>query len=66
MTAQDGKKRLTDVANTEQLLRLIQSIPSKKAELFKMWLRGVNRQNYMQIFRKRVRKKTGSFSHKRF
>ena len=38
MTAQDGKKRLTDVANTEQLLRLIQSIPSKKAEPFKMWL----------------------------
>ena len=34
MTAQDGKKRLTDVANTEQLLRLIQSIPSKKAEPF--------------------------------
>ena len=34
MTAQDGKKRLTDVANTEQLLRIIQSIPSKKAEPF--------------------------------
>ena len=34
MTAQDGKQRLTDVANTEQLLRLIQSIPSKKAEPF--------------------------------
>ena len=38
MTAQDGKKRMTDVANTEQLLRIIQSIPSKKAEPFKMWL----------------------------
>ena len=38
MTAQDGKKRLTDVANTEQLLRIIQSVPSKKAEPFKMWL----------------------------
>ena len=38
MTAQDGKKRFTDVANTEQLLRIIQSIPSKKAEPFKMWL----------------------------
>jgi len=38
MTASDGKKRLTDVANSEQLLRLIQSIPSPKAELFKMWL----------------------------
>jgi hypothetical protein len=38
MLAQDGKMRLTDVADTEQLLRLIQSIPSKKAEPFKMWL----------------------------
>ena len=36
MTAQDGKKRLTDVANTEQLLRIMQSVPSKKAEPFKM------------------------------
>jgi len=38
MTAADGKSRLTDVANTEQLLRLIQSIPSPKAEPFKQWL----------------------------
>ncbi len=38
MTAADGKKRLTDVADTEQLLRIIQSIPSPKAEPFKMWL----------------------------
>lgn len=38
MTAVDGKQRLTDVANTEQLLRLIQSIPSPKAEPFKLWL----------------------------
>lgn len=44
MTAPDGKKRLTDVANTEQLLRLIQSIPSKKAEPFKMWLAHVGRE----------------------
>ena len=35
LKAADGKRRLTDVANTEQLLRLIQSIPSKKAELFR-------------------------------
>ena len=41
MTAEDGKKRLTDVANTEQLLRLIQSVPSPKAEPFKMWLAAV-------------------------
>ena len=38
MKAEDGKMRLTDVADTEQLLRLIQSIPSPKAEPFKLWL----------------------------
>jgi hypothetical protein len=38
LLAEDGKMRLTDVANTEQLLRLIQSIPSPKAEPFKHWL----------------------------
>ena len=38
MMAPDGKMRLTDVADTEQILRLIQSIPSKKAEPFKIWL----------------------------
>ena len=38
MKAADGKKRLTDVANTEELLRIIQSVPSPKAEPFKMWL----------------------------
>jgi hypothetical protein len=38
MKAEDGKMRLTDVADTEQLFRLIQSIPSPKAEPFKLWL----------------------------
>ena len=38
MLTPDGKMRITDVADTEQLLRLIQSIPSKKAEPFKLWL----------------------------
>ncbi len=38
MLAQDGKMRMTDVADTEQLFRLIQSIPSPKAEPFKLWL----------------------------
>ena len=38
MPAPDGKMRLTDVADTEQLFRLIQSIPSPKAEPFKLWL----------------------------
>ena len=40
----DGKMRLTDVANTEQLLRIIQSVPSKKAEPFKKWLAEVGRE----------------------
>ena len=40
----DGKMRLTDVANTEQLLRIIQSVPSKKAEPFKQWLAEVGRE----------------------
>ena len=44
MTAPDGKKRLTDVADTEQLLRIIQSIPSPKAEPFKLWLAQVGRE----------------------
>jgi hypothetical protein len=38
LVAPDGKMRLTDVADTEQVLRLVQSIPSKKAEPFKTWL----------------------------
>ena len=44
MTAPDGKKRLTDIADTEQLLRIIQSIPSPKAEPFKVWLAMVGRE----------------------
>lgn len=44
MTAPDGKKRLTDVAGTEQLLRIIQSIPSPKAEPFKLWLAMVGKE----------------------
>ncbi|MEA4994748.1 MAG: Bro-N domain-containing protein [Oscillibacter sp.] len=44
MIAPDGKMRKTDVADTEQLLRLIQSIPSPKAEPFKMWLAQVGRE----------------------
>lgn len=44
MTAADGKKRLTDVADTQQLLRIIQSIPSPKAEPFKLWLAEVGRE----------------------
>ena len=44
MEAPDGKMRMTDVATTEQLLRLIQSIPSPKAEPFKLWLAQVAKQ----------------------
>lgn len=43
MTASDGKMRLTDAADTVQLLRIIQSIPSPKAEPFKMWLAEVGK-----------------------
>lgn len=49
MTAADGKKRMTDVADTEQLLRIIQSIPSPKAEPFKMWLAQVGRERIEEI-----------------
>jgi hypothetical protein len=49
LTAADGKKYLTDVADTEQLLRLIQSIPSKKAEPFKLWLAQVGSQRLDQL-----------------
>ncbi len=50
MTAHDGKKRLTDVATIEQLFRIIQSIPSLKAEPFKQWMAHVaaERLNQMQ------------------
>ena len=44
MMAPDGKMRLTDVADTKQLLRIIQSIPSKKAEPFKLWLAEVGKE----------------------
>ena len=44
MVAPDGKRRFTDVADTEQLLRIIQSVPSKKAEPFKLWLAQVGRE----------------------
>lgn len=49
MLAEDGKMRLTDVADTEQLLRLIQSVPSKKAEPFKLWLAQVGRERIDEI-----------------
>ena len=49
LPAPDGKMRLTDVATTEQLFRLIQSIPSKKAEPFKLWLAEVGRQRLEQL-----------------
>lgn len=49
MKAADGKRRMTYVANTEQLLRIIQSIPSKKAEPFKVWLAQVGRERIEEI-----------------
>ena len=49
MLAADGKMRLTDVADTEQLLRIIQSIPSPKAEPFKQWLAKVGSERLDEI-----------------
>ena len=49
MRAADGKMRLTDVADTEQLFRLIQSIPSQKAEPFKLWIAQVARERLDQM-----------------
>ena len=49
MPAADGKMRLTDVASTKQLLRLIQSIPSPKAEPFKLWLAEVGKERLDEI-----------------
>lgn len=49
MTATDGKMRLTDVADVEQLFRLVQSIPSPKAEPFKLWLSSLARERLEEI-----------------
>ncbi|MCU0664450.1 MAG: Bro-N domain-containing protein [Myxococcota bacterium] len=49
MTAADGKQRLTDAADAEQLLRLIQSVPSPKAEPFKRWLAKVGYERLQEI-----------------
>ena len=49
LQAADGKRYLTDVADTEQVLRLIQSIPSKKAEPFKRWLAKVGAERLNQL-----------------
>jgi hypothetical protein len=49
MVAADGKMRLTDVADTEQLFRLIQSVPSPKAEPVKLWIAQVARERIDEI-----------------
>jgi hypothetical protein len=49
MLAPDGKMRMTDVADVEQLFRLIQSIPSPKAEPFKRWLAELGRERLEEI-----------------
>ena len=49
LKAADGKMRMTDVADVEQLFRLIQSIPSPKAEPFKMWLAEIARERLEDI-----------------
>lgn len=49
LSAEDGKMRLTDVADTESLFRVIQSIPSPKAEPFKQWIAHVASERHDQI-----------------
>ena len=49
LEAPDGKKRLTDVLDTQQVFRIIQSIPSRKAEPFKLWLAAVGNQRLDQL-----------------
>jgi DNA-damage-inducible protein D len=49
LTARDGKNRLTDCVNTKGAFRLIQSIPSKKAEPFKQWLAQVGKERLDEI-----------------
>ncbi len=49
MPAADGKMRMTDVADTEQLFRLVQSIPSPKAEPFKLWLASLGRERMEEM-----------------
>ena len=75
LKAEDGKHRLTDVANKELLLRLIQSIPSPKAEPFKLWLARVGAERIeetidpeqaidraLETYLKRVTVRNGSIS----
>ncbi|MDR0927114.1 MAG: Bro-N domain-containing protein [Ignavibacteria bacterium] len=49
LTAEDGKMRLTDVADVEQLFRLVQSIPSPKAEPFKLWLASLAKERLAEM-----------------
>ena len=49
MTAEDGKQRLTDVATAETLLRLVQSVPSPKAEPIKLWLAKVGYERMQEM-----------------
>ena len=70
MRAADGKMRLTDVADTKQLFRLIQSIPSPKAEPFKQWMAEVAAQRVDQMQDPELNfegiRGTGTFIHKIF
>ena len=50
LTAKDGKSRLTDVLDTEGILRLIESVPSPKAEPFKMWLASLGKERIDEVF----------------
>lgn len=65
LVASDGKKRLTDVADTEQLFRLIQSIPSPKAEPFKLWMASVASERLDQMQDPELSIKQAMFDYKR-
>jgi prophage antirepressor-like protein len=64
MLSSDGKYYKTDVADTEQLLRLIQSIPSPKAEPFKLWLAKVGSERIDEIEDPEKGKSQGQYDHR--
>ena len=65
LLAQDGKMRMTDIANMKQLFRLIQSIPSPKAEPFKQWLAQVAKQRIDQLYDPELSIEQAMFDYKR-
>jgi hypothetical protein len=65
MTAEDGKQRLTDVTTAETLLRLVQSVPSPKAEPIKLWLAKVGYHNEVSYQLQKLVAKRSQSDYKR-